>query len=156
MKKGGGKRKGSAFERKIAKDIVKAFRKFGIEQRECWRSVNSGGHEIACGDLEMSDRLMKLFPYSVECKHRKKIKWQNFMMGPNGSEEQKWIRQAKDGAKKLRNMYPILVMKENFGPTLVLPCGGYELDWVIGRLVTWTQLLKNAVKEANSHKGKAA
>ncbi len=118
MRKGGGHAKGAHFERVIAKLIVKAFKKQKIEQRECWRSVLSGGHVMSSGDLEMSARLMKIFPFSVECKFRKKIKWQNFLLGDRAkkSEEQKWLKQAVDGAKKIEDLHPLLVMKENRGP----------------------------------------
>jgi hypothetical protein len=118
MRKGGGHAKGAHFERVVAKLIVKAFKKFKINQRECWRSVNSGGHIIAAGDLEMSDRLMKLFPYAVECKFHRKIKWQNFLLGARAkkSQEQKWLVQAIEGSKKIKGLYPLLVMKENNGP----------------------------------------
>jgi hypothetical protein len=152
MKVGGGKSKGSGFERRIAKDIVKAFEKQGIVQRDCWRSVNSGGHTIACGDLEMSERLLKLFPFSVECKFRKKIHWQNFLLGGE-SEETGWIKQVVDGAKKIEGLIPILVMKENFGPIYVMSCGGDEESRIIpDQLVPWTTFIKNAVKWADKTK----
>ena len=144
MKKGRGKAKGSGFERQIAKDVVKAFKRFGITQRECWRSINSGGHVIAAGDLEMSDRLMELFPYVVECKFRKKIRWQNFMLSGN-NEEKCWLRQASQAAKKLKNMTPILVMKENFGPIYVMFAG--ERNWSPA-LRRWSEFLRYTVDEA--------
>lgn len=146
--KGGGKRKGSGFERRIAKAIVKAFEGFSITQRDCWRSINSGGHVIACGDLGMSEKLMKLFPYSVECKFRKKIHWQNFMLGGK-NEEMGWIAQATEAAKKIEGLRPILVMKENFGPIYVMGMGIWS-GWP--RITTWTRFLANAVKEANSQR----
>ena len=124
MRKGGGKGKGSAFERTVAKLIVKAFRRHGIEQRECWRSVLSGGHLISCGDLAMSDRLLELFPYAVECKFRRRVRWERFLLGykyrRKAWEEMKWIEQAEEGASKRKGLFPILVVKENRGPIYVL------------------------------------
>ena len=125
MRKGGGKGKGSAFERTVAKLIVKAFRRHGIEQRECWRSVLSGGHLISSGDLAMSDRLLRLFPFSVECKFRKKIRFENFLLSKL-SEERKWLQQAEAGARKVKGLEPILVLKANRGPIYVL------FPWSIG------------------------
>jgi hypothetical protein len=150
MRKGGGKAKGSAFERQIAKDIVKAFSKQGITQRDCWRSINSGGHVIACGDLEMSEKLMAMFPYSVECKFRKKIKWQNFMLAGH-TEESDWFLQARAGALKIKGLDPLLVMKENFGPIYAMHLG-YGSPML---LTKWKQFLTNAVKEANKKSANA-
>ena len=89
MKSGSGKKKGSAFERQIAKLIVHAFHEHGIKQRECWRSTLSGGHEMSCGDLYLSDRLAKLFPFAVEAKCYRKIDWQNFLI-PRKYRKKSW------------------------------------------------------------------
>lgn len=143
MKKGRGKAKGSGFERQIAKDIVKAFKKFGITQRECWRSINSGGHKIAIGDLEMSSRLMELFPYAVECKFRKKIRFQNFMLA-GLNEEKAWYRQAVDASRKSDGLKPLLVMKENFGPIFVYGGPSFAKGYP---LIRWSEFLRRVVEE---------
>ncbi len=155
MKKGGGKSKGSSFERSIAKKIVKGFKSFGIEQRECWRSVLSGGHEISAGDLYLSNRLMKLFPWAVECKFRKKIRWENFLLGDGKSEEVKWVRQALDGAKKIEGLSALLVLKANHCPIFVIKKVQKDLGkpvlflldtwWVVQ---PWLKFIKDAVEEA--------
>lgn len=137
--RGGGKAKGSAFERQIAKEIVKNFRKKGITQRDCWRSINSGGHLIACGDLEMSEKLIALFPFAVEAKFRKKIKWQNFMLGGK-NEEMSWVRQAREGAAKDSRLQPLLVMKENFGKVYVIDDFHNPFQ---PQLKTWRKFLKD-------------
>jgi hypothetical protein len=152
MRKGGGHSKGSEFERKIAKDIVKAFKSFGVKQRECWRSVLSGGHAIACGDLEMSERLLQLFPYAIECKFYKKIRWENFLLNNWTSKEMKWLLQAKAGADKASkegySLQALLVMKANHTPIYVMNPSSRNI------LVPWTKFLKNAVEDANSMNGK--
>lgn len=122
MRPGGGHSKGSAFERQIAKDIVKAFKKFGVEQRDCWRSVLSGGHEMSAGDLEMTPKMEALFPNCVECKFHKKIEWWRYLAAktkPSWKEIQ-WLEQAREGAKKRKGMAPLLVMKENRGPVFAM------------------------------------
>src|SRR6266700_4957618 len=110
MRVGGGKGKGSGFERQIAKKIVRAFRSFGIKQRECWRSVLSGGHEISAGDLYMSDRLVKLFPFAIECKFYRRIDWWHFVLSHNKKrnkwKEWKWLEQAIEGASKRKGLLP--------------------------------------------------
>ena len=122
MKPGFGHAKGAEFERHIAKSIVHAFSEYGIKQRECWRSTLSGGHAMSCGDLYLSDRLAKLFPYAVECKYYRKIDWQNFLF-PSGHRKKSWkewlwVYQANAAvaAKPELELSPLLVMKENRGP----------------------------------------
>lgn len=159
MRRGGGKNKGGAFERFIAKAIVKAYRKpFGIEQRECWRSVLSGGHFMSAGDLALSDRLAKLFPWATECKFRKKVKWENILAGKKGTEEMNWIDQAKQGADKRKGLKPLLVIKANHQPIRAFVCDGVAVGgdnpcWIDGQgdcwtLMPWTRFLNQAVKEA--------
>ena len=122
MRLGGGHGKGAQFERDVARMIVHAFRKHGIKQRECWRSTLSGGHAMSCGDLYLSDRLAKLFPWAVECKYYRKIDWQNFLIPPRyrkkSWKEWQWVKQANDAvhAKPGIGLEPLLVMKENRGP----------------------------------------
>jgi len=149
MKAGGGHAKGSAFERKIAKQIVAAFKQHGIEQRDCWRSVLSGGHMISCGDLAVSDRLLQLFPWAVECKFRRRIRWERFLLDPKYRkktwEESKWLVQAIEGAKKRKGLVPLLVVKENHGPVYAL--------WETERVGEWVMhpfddFLRDTVKAA--------
>lgn len=154
MRRGGGKSKGSGFERSLAKQIVAAFRKFGIVQRDCWRSVLSGGHMISAGDLVMSERLEKLFPFAVEAKFRKKILWSNFLQCK--SEEASWLLQAKQGAAKRDGLIALLVVKANHTQILALRCCGssqygklcpslVDADGDVWTVSTWTQFLKEAV-----------
>lgn len=150
MRRGGGHAKGAGFERRIAKLIVKAFKQHGIKQRECWRSVLSGGHIISYGDLEMSDRLLDLFPFSVECKFRKKIRWERYLTVPSARhkswEEWKWVTQAEEGAAKRtdRNLIPLLVLKENRGPIYAM----YESVKDGLRIMPFSRFLDRQAKNA--------
>lgn len=151
MKAGAGKRKGGAFERQIAKMIVRAFRKYGIKQRECWRSVLSGGHEMSCGDLYLSDRLAKLFPWAVECKYYRKIVWQNYLI-PAAFRKKSWKEwqwwsqaQAAVDAKPGIGLKPLLVLKENNGKIYAM-----RLDaQLYPTLILFSDFLKKAVKRAH-------
>jgi len=147
-----GKAKGSEFERKIAKEIIKAFRKRfkDLRQNDCWRSVLSGGHQMSAGDLEMSDRLLGLFPYTVECKFYKKVNWWHFLLVPGNKsykktwQEWKWVRQAVH-AQRAKTV-PILVVHGNNGPTMVVrPPRPEESGWCFE---LWSDFLGRAVKEA--------
>ena len=151
MRKGGGKKKGSAFERTVAKMIAKAFKPFGIHQRECWRSVLSGGHKISSGDLTFSPRLAKLFPYSIECKRYKTISWERFLISKQyrkpSWQEWKWIAQAKEGLEKNDELSKwLLVLKENHGPIYAIYDAGIGI-----RMVEFKDFLKRAFKKVKNN-----
>ena len=158
-KKNRGHGKGSEFERKIAKQIVKAFKSFGVKQNDCWRSVLSGGHKMSAGDLRMSARMEELFPYAVECKFYRKIKLENFLLGNPKSKELLWLDQTCEGSKKSNGLKALLVMKANNQKILTMRWLGYDehkriTDNVIqiaGRywkVRTWTDFLARAVRRA--------
>jgi hypothetical protein len=144
MRVGGGGKKGAEFERRVAKEIVKAFSRLGIKQEECWRSCGSGGHEMSCGDLRMSDRLLKICPISVECKFYKRIRWERFLVPSSKRrkswQEWQWVGQAQEGARKRDKLIPVLILKENHGPiyAVELPRSG-SVEHV--QLVTFADFL---------------
>jgi hypothetical protein len=141
--------KGSAFERKVAKEIVKAYSRFGITQKDCWRSTLSGGHPRAAGDLEISERLNKIFPYCLEMKHRKKIRFEHFLLQKD-SEERRWVRQTLEGAAKAEGTTPVLVMRANNCPIYALvqyPNGWVEVDSATWILLPWKEFLRMAIRE---------
>lgn len=161
-----GHSKGSAFERKIAKEIVKAYKKqgFKVDQRDCWRSVLSGGHEMSYGDLRMSDKMLRLFPFAIECKHRKKVRVENFFMTKN--KELSWVEQAVGGCRG-EALTPVIVMRGNFGKILALvgPLSevhdrkraeiyfqDYDGPW---QMMYWSVFLKRAIEHAKKGSKKA-
>lgn len=139
-----GHAKGSEFERKIAKEIVKAYKPFGITQKDCWRSTLSGGHPRAAGDLEISERLAKIFPFCLEMKHRKRIHFENFLLAKK-SEERRWLEQTLAGARKAKGTLPVLVMRANHMPIYAM-----VLDTVMtppfNRMMPWKEFLDWAIR----------
>lgn len=126
---GGGKRKGSSFERKTMRQIILAFAKFNVASTDAFRSILSGGHKESFGDISLSPALAKLFPFSVECKHWRVVDiYQNFCqfdkMG-KACKLKKWWQQTLEGAKKSGQLKPLLVFKSNNKRTL---CMGYSHD----------------------------
>lgn len=123
MKLGGGRRKGNSFELTVAKLIVDNFKDYGIEQLDCYRTPQSGGHRFAKqedpGDLVISKKLRTLFPFKVECKFYKHIEL--FPLWLPVSEHKKawhfkdWLSQA---CKAPGDAHPLLVFKQNNGPIL--------------------------------------
>ena len=161
MKAGGGHGKGASFERVIAKAIIKAYKRFGVTQRDCWRSTLSGGHARSAGDLEMTERMEGLFPFCVECKFHKRIEWWRFLvplpLRKKSWKEMQWLEQTLEGARKRHGLAPALVMKENSRPILVMvymkKLSGEDMGWTVW---FWKDFLKFAVKKAKMQKGKAA
>ena len=118
MKKGiNGRTKGSGFERHVAGLIIDAFKEYGIQKEDCYRTPLSGGHRFAAksdpGDLLMTPKLQALFPFVVECKFYKKLNWVD-LMNPVGLKSQfgTWWAQATKAAHELSKP-PLLVFKGN-------------------------------------------
>jgi len=131
MKPGGGKQKGSAFEREICKKLS-----LWISDNErdsvFWRSAMSGGRATVgfkkgvvrntqVGDISSIDPIGNKLTdkYVVECKFYKNIHLQSMLFGKpkENSIYEFWItlnNQAKKAGK-----YPLLIIKQNGMPTLI-------------------------------------
>lgn len=109
MKPGGGRIKGSTFERKIADMVVRAFAQHGITRSDCYRTPSSGGHRFAKqsdpGDLVLSPALRSMFAFSVECKKYKKLDWHLLLSDSikKGHWDSWWVQaeKASIGAKPM-------------------------------------------------------
>lgn len=118
MKAGGGRNKGSAFERKVAKLIIATFANKGINKEDCYRTPGSGGHRFASktdpGDLVLSPALRELFNFSVECKHYAKLDWGVLLSNRRKKGQfESWWRQCCKAA--VDDAIPLLVFKRNNG-----------------------------------------
>ena len=170
MRKGGGRAKGSGFERMVARTVIEAFKEFGIRKEDCYRTPLSGGHRAARkkdpGDLVISKKLLKYFPFSVECKFYKKLylpalwmpqkQWKkNWNFGP-------WLKQTCKACGS--NRMPLLIFKGNGTPTFAalprlapLMLGGrpvltfrYESeDWCVILFNRLLRRLRNHARQKN-------
>lgn len=115
MKPGMGRVKGASFERKIAGMIVKAFASRGITKKDCYRTPSSGGHRYAKetdpGDLVLSPELTKLFPFSIECKHYRKLDWHKLLTPGAKGHWDNWWKQCLKATPTGR--YPMVVFQAN-------------------------------------------
>ena len=123
MKKGGGRNKGNAFERHVASLILKAAVKTDktLRKRHCYRTPGSGGHRYDKnkypGDLVIRARLLKIFPFVVECKNYRKIEHQNFHSPQSEKwKEIQWLKQVLRESKHHKRRIPLLVFKANNRP----------------------------------------
>jgi hypothetical protein len=129
---GGGKQKGSSFERAVCARLSMWITK-GEKEDVFWRSAMSGGRGTqlkarfaatgghAVGDIcavapeghALTDK------FFVECKHVKNLSIQTFLLGQEKgllhSFWQKACEQAKQHGKE-----PMLIAKQNFQPTLLV------------------------------------
>lgn len=123
MKPGGQKRKGSAYERVIAKLFTEQYYSDDGEFR---RVPLSGGWDkrVVPGDLMalkysgiddtegLSMIIDKTFPFSIECKNYRDENVKHFFSGlySNKSQMFDWLEQAENDASP-SNKYPLVVFK---------------------------------------------
>ena len=123
MRAGGSKAKGSSFERVVAAEILKAAGK-PFKKTDCYRTPLSGGHVFSSkespSDLVISKRLLKRFPFAVECKNYKKLDLQHFFTGQGLFG--KWIDQVTSSVTKSKvgKIHPIVVFRWNLSKTFCI------------------------------------
>ena len=137
MRKGGGKSKGSEFERWVCKQLSLAMSK---DERDdlFWRSAISGGRATVkfkkgkknltqVGDITAIDPLgSKLTDkFVIECKRYKSVKWDSLIYGlPKKDGVIAFWRQAQDAADKV-NKIPLLIIKANGKIPVICVNSGY-------------------------------
>ncbi len=119
-------RKGHRFERDVAAMVCAAL---GLSKDQCYRTPLSGGHGFSAkqdpGDLVILPKLLRRFPFVVECKHEKDASVAPFFddEGDRRKKEKEWMDQvisAAENAKVVRN--PLLVFKVGVGKNSVAFC----------------------------------
>ena len=117
MKKGGGKRKGSAFERKVAGLLDKWWK---VPKNTFWRTVNSGGWKQP-GDITSKiseDGTLIKFPFIVECKHYNQIDiWK--VLRSNNAKIIDWWKQVTNDQEKVQDKARLLIFRQNNSQILV-------------------------------------
>lgn len=129
MRAGGGKQKGSQFERDVCVALSLWVSKG--RRRDCfWRSAMSGGRatvhrarglsaETQAGDISAvhssGHALTDLF--CIECKHVRDVRFDLFLFG--GGPTEKYWRQANAAAKAYRKR-PMLIIKNRAGVYAVM------------------------------------
>jgi hypothetical protein len=123
MKKGGGRQKGSGFERTIAKAVLNRFAQYGITKSDCYRTPLSGGHLAARGndpgDLVISKKLREFFPFCVECKFYKVVRLEYFWVPMKKHKKSwhitPWLDQTMKAVENSdnKNLHPLLIFKAN-------------------------------------------
>ena len=129
MKAGGGKQKGSAFEREIAKKLSEWLSN-GERDDLLWRSSMSGGRatiglklgkqrKAQAGDLSPIDAAAQNFTdtFSIECKSYKSINFNDLIYGTQSGIAAMWKKAEKEAWQHEKHIF--FVIKQNYKPTLV-------------------------------------
>lgn len=128
MRRGGGKQKGSSFERQICKDLS-LWLSHGKRSDLLWRSAMSGGRSTVAfkkgqklknqaGDISAIDPLGHALTdkFIVECKHIKKLDLGSIIKN-KGTIIAFWKKLKKE-SKKFRKM-PMLIARQNSWPVII-------------------------------------
>lgn len=127
MRKGGGKGKGSSFEREICTALSKWVTK-GEKIDVFWRSAMSGGRAtVAKGLVRQAGDITAVAPEGhiitdalyIECKHLKDISFDGLIKG-NGPLLAIWHKTIVEADKYSRA--PVLIFRQNHWPTVM--CAG--------------------------------
>ncbi len=133
MKKGGGKVKGSAFERSVCK-LLSLWLSGGVRDDLLWRSAMSGGRatvslkagkcvKTGVGDIVAVDQdgFMLTDKFVIECKSYSRLYFSSLISSMAPSKQcirYFWEKVELDASK--HNKLPMLIAKQNKLPTLVL------------------------------------
>lgn len=126
MRSGGGKGKGSDFERLIGTQLSK-WMSNGEHSDWYWRSASSGSHfttnakasKYMAGDIAPVDPrgapLLDVF--TIECKHYKDLELDSAVYRPNAAILAFWEQSQRDALKAKKR--PMLVARQNSRPILL-------------------------------------
>lgn len=133
MRKGGGKHKGSAFEREVC-EALSLWVTDGRKKDVFWRSATSGGRATSAhkrGEhIRQAGDICAVSPeghefcnqYFIECKHYKSLGILDFILNDRGRLARFW-QVCKKEARKYDKI-PLLIAKQNNIPTLVVTLHG--------------------------------
>lgn len=126
MKAGGGKRKGSSFERFIAKDLSLWISK-GIRNDIFWRTHSSGSlgtvgkRRLEYGDIMAIDDAGKPLTdnYNIECRHGKVLNFKDLIYHPKRSSLIQMIVEGRVNAENSQRQ-PLWILKEQSKEVMVM------------------------------------
>lgn len=107
------KRKGSKFERDIAKWLT-SWTGFKF-QRTPYSGANHLSRDLASDIMCADERHAHRCKISIECKFYRDIRFEHILLGTKGSEIEKFWRQAERDALRSKKI-PILIMRYNSMP----------------------------------------
>jgi hypothetical protein len=118
-KRGGGKSKGSSFERKVAHMLDDWWE---LPKDTLWRTVNSGGWKQPGDIYPRISSTPVWFPFVVECKHYRTVNLWEILKGNKNAKIIDWWKQVTvDQGKCKEDKKPIrlLIFRQNNYPVFV-------------------------------------
>jgi hypothetical protein len=134
MRAGGGKAKGGAWERVVAKRLSLWITN-GKSQDVFWRSAMSGGRAtVARGKVRQAGDICAVAEegnefsetYFIECKHVKKLGLDSFLISNTGPLAKFWTKARREARKYGRS--PILICKQNGLPPLLVTVARHDFS----------------------------
>lgn len=142
MRKGGGKQKGSKFEREVCHRLSLWIT--DGEKIDCfWRSAMSGGRATrARGKVRQAGDICAVAPegnefadkWFVECKHVKSLDLDSFLIKSLGQLHRFWQVALKEARKYQRD--PLIIAKQNGWPALVISRSNHVAHWARPIVIT--------------------
>lgn len=148
MRAGGGKGKGSSYEREICRRLS-LWVTAGAATDVFWRSAMSGGRATVAHKkgqvVRQAGDITAVSPeghslcsrYYIECKHYKDLDIQSFFLTGKGLLAKFWKTTVREAKKHGR--YPVLIVRQNRVPDLVL-ARPVTLSHVLARLPEGTEV----------------
>lgn len=143
MRAGGGKNKGSAYERRVCAQLSRWIT-HGAKDDCLWRASMSGGRATVhhrkgsvvrqVGDIvAVSPEGHVLDGYFIECKHVKNLSLDAFFLTGKGVLANFWRIACQEATKHERT--PMLIARQNRYPDLVLTIPGQLAEFLVPRPV---------------------
>lgn len=129
MRSGGGKAKGSSFERDVCKQLS-LWVTGGKSKDVFWRSAMSGGRATVAArrgvKVRQAGDICAVAPeghalterYFIECKHVKDLGLDDFLLKGTGTLAKFWEKACRQAAA--HKLAPMLIARQNLMPTIVL------------------------------------
>ena len=131
MRKGGGKKKGSQFEREVCK-ALSLWVTNGKRGDVFWRSAMSGGRATMFSDVRQCGDICAVAPegvpltdhYFIECKAYRDLQIERWLVTGRGKLADFW-QETKDQAK-IHKREPLLIFRQNGLPIMFLSFKQYS------------------------------
>lgn len=140
------KRKGSKFERDIAKWMTKwtGF-EFG---RTPYSGANHRSRDLSSDIMCNDERHAHRCKISIECKHYKEIKFEHVLLGNKKSDIESFWKQANEDANRSAKV-PILIMRYNSMPKseFFMVVGKELADYILTQIPNDRYMILNRGKE---------
>jgi hypothetical protein len=135
VRAGGGKQKGSKFEREVCRRLS-LWVTDGAKGDVFWRSAMSGGRAtVGRGEVRQAGDIAAVAPegykfcdqWFIECKHVRTLNLDSFLIKHTGVLAKFWTKARREANRYRR--HPLIIARQNGWPILVVSRPGYVAQW---------------------------